>query len=94
MVFFGTSIGDLKGLSLGSIPPFPTKNQGVKRESLVWESYRKIKLVRSYMKVLLLMIPILHYLKDPKLWELWSIIPYGFISSTVFLARLLKPRLT
>ena len=24
----GTTIGDLKGLSLGSIPPFPTKNQG------------------------------------------------------------------
>ena len=23
------SIGDLKGLSLGSMPPFPTKNQGV-----------------------------------------------------------------
>ena len=26
---FGTTIGDLKGLSKGSIPPFPTKNQGV-----------------------------------------------------------------
>ena len=25
----GTTIGDLKGLSQGSIPPFPTKNQGV-----------------------------------------------------------------
>ena len=25
----GTTIGDLKGLSKGSIPPFPTKNQGV-----------------------------------------------------------------
>ena len=37
--------------------------------------------------VILLMIKILHYLKDPKLWELWYIfliLGYaGFISSTV-----------
>ena len=26
---FGTTIKDLKGLSEGCIPPFPTKNQGV-----------------------------------------------------------------
>ena len=29
-------------------------------------------------KPLLLMIEILHYLKDPKLWELWYIPYYGY----------------
>ena len=29
------------------------------------------------MRILLLMIDILHYLKDPKLWELWYIPYFG-----------------
>ena len=42
---FGTTRGDLKGLSWGSIPPFPTKNQGVIAASMFlfgWSIYLKL----------------------------------------------------
>ena len=33
----------------------------------------------THVQVVLLMLAILHYLKDPKLWELWYIPSYGYV---------------
>ena len=41
---------------------------------------------------LLLMIEILHHLKDPKLWELWSI-PYYGVVLRIYRAYIINRRL-
>ena len=69
---------------------------GIMVYSLLWvvqDLHDSNSCYRSLNFLLLLMIEILHCLKDPKLWELWYI-PYyvgsaGFISSTV--SRYLGP---
>ena len=39
---------------------------------------KKADRIQGAVSMVLLMTEILHYLKDPKLWELWSIPSYGY----------------